>query len=152
MQSSLNGVIRPFDTILVGTSPELEMALYTVCFFTRPNKTCPVTVGGTEFLINTSSINYFGSNTLNYADLAIPTAPAAGSSSTPEPVATSSASPKPKPKRRPSPRPTKSTQIQDSSKHSSEEPPKSSASSISWSSLILTTIVLFHLDCDVIFR
>lgn len=34
------GVDKPVDTMFVGTSPELEMALYTVCFVTRADNDC----------------------------------------------------------------------------------------------------------------
>lgn len=60
LRATLNDVVRPVTTIFVGTSPELEMALYTVCFFVRPNGACPVSVGGTPFTIYTSKISYFG--------------------------------------------------------------------------------------------
>ncbi|XP_014210204.1 poly(U)-specific endoribonuclease homolog [Copidosoma floridanum] len=37
--------------ILVGTSPELEMALYTVCYYVRPNEDCSVSFGHVKFTI-----------------------------------------------------------------------------------------------------
>ncbi|XP_043276345.1 poly(U)-specific endoribonuclease homolog isoform X2 [Venturia canescens] len=64
MRLSLNDIVQPVTTIFVGTSPELEMALYTLCFFTRPNNPCPVTVGGTEFVIIANRVNYFGKDIL----------------------------------------------------------------------------------------
>lgn len=33
--------------------PELEVALYTLCFFTRPNKKCKVSFDGSKFAIQT---------------------------------------------------------------------------------------------------
>ena len=126
MRSSLNGVVQSDGTIFVGTSPELEMALYTVCFFILPNEPCPVSVGGTEFNIITKKDNYFGKDVLV--------------SAYPELISD------------PTPRLANSSQTQGSSEQSSEKSARSSASSISWSSLLLITIVLFHIDCDIIFR
>ena len=39
--------------MLIGTSPELEIALYTICYRARPNTTCSVSYYGTEFQIRT---------------------------------------------------------------------------------------------------
>ncbi|XP_076662450.1 uncharacterized protein LOC143365799 isoform X3 [Halictus rubicundus] len=64
LRSSLDGIVQPVSTVFVGTSPELEFALYTMCFFTRPNNPCPVSLGGTEFTIFVSRINYFGKDIL----------------------------------------------------------------------------------------
>lgn len=64
VRSSLNGIIQPITTLFVGTSPELEFALYTMCFFTRPNNVCPISLGGTEFVIFVSRVNYFGKDIL----------------------------------------------------------------------------------------
>ncbi|CAL4098312.1 unnamed protein product, partial [Meganyctiphanes norvegica] len=44
-------------TMFVGTSPELEMALYTVCFMARPNGKCPVQMNGKQFTITTMDHN-----------------------------------------------------------------------------------------------
>ncbi|CAL7943098.1 unnamed protein product [Xylocopa violacea] len=65
----MDGIIRPNATIFVGTLPELEMSLYTICFYARPNDLCPVSLGGTKFNIYTHSFTYFGSQTI---DLALP--------------------------------------------------------------------------------
>ncbi|XP_017767503.1 PREDICTED: poly(U)-specific endoribonuclease homolog isoform X2 [Eufriesea mexicana] len=71
VRSSLNGIVQPVTTLFVGTSPELEFALYTMCFFVRPNNLCPVSLGGTEFSIFVSGINYFGKDILisGYPDI-----------------------------------------------------------------------------------
>ncbi|CAL7943093.1 unnamed protein product [Xylocopa violacea] len=71
VRSSLNGVVQPVTTIFVGTTPELEFALYTMCFFTRPNNLCPISLGGSEFMIIVSRINYFGKDILvsGYPDI-----------------------------------------------------------------------------------
>ena len=40
--------------MLVGPSPELEIALYTLCYLTRANRNCYVSLADTEFTIWTS--------------------------------------------------------------------------------------------------
>ncbi|XP_043518178.1 poly(U)-specific endoribonuclease homolog isoform X3 [Frieseomelitta varia] len=65
----MDGIVRPNATIFVGTLPELEMALYTICFYARPNNLCPVSLGGTKFNIYTHSFTYFGTEII---DLALP--------------------------------------------------------------------------------
>lgn len=62
-----NGVDKPVTTFFVGTSPELEMALYTVCFFARPDAKCPVSLGGTKFDIQTHKFRYRGRDLIGSA-------------------------------------------------------------------------------------
>ena len=52
-------------TIFVGTSPELELALYTVCFHARPDNWCPVSLGGAKFFILTHSFRYYGKDLID---------------------------------------------------------------------------------------
>lgn len=54
-------------TLFVGTSPELEMALYTVCFYARPDGNCPMSLGGTKFDIVTSKFKYKGKEMIETA-------------------------------------------------------------------------------------
>ncbi|XP_036140344.1 poly(U)-specific endoribonuclease homolog isoform X2 [Monomorium pharaonis] len=65
----MDGIIRPNATIFVGTLPELEMSLYTICFYTRPNDLCPISLGGSKFNIFTHSFRYYGKDLI---DLALP--------------------------------------------------------------------------------
>ncbi|XP_068226630.1 endoribonuclease CG2145-like isoform X2 [Palaemon carinicauda] len=44
---------KPVGSIFVGTTPELEMALYTVCFVVMPDANCPVQLAGHRFSIQT---------------------------------------------------------------------------------------------------
>uniref|UniRef100_T1GPH6 EndoU domain-containing protein n=1 Tax=Megaselia scalaris TaxID=36166 RepID=T1GPH6_MEGSC len=49
-----------FCSMLIGSSPELEMSLYTMCFLLRPNEVCPVTLGGQKVNIKTYMLKYKG--------------------------------------------------------------------------------------------
>ncbi|KAG0725672.1 Poly(U)-specific endoribonuclease [Chionoecetes opilio] len=51
---------KPVGTIFVGTTPELEMALYTLCFLAKPNARCPVQLAGKKFTIQTWKQSYQG--------------------------------------------------------------------------------------------
>jgi poly(U)-specific endoribonuclease len=48
-----NGVAKNSSSMFVGTSPEFEMSLYTVCFYARPNQRCPMEIGGKTFDVKT---------------------------------------------------------------------------------------------------
>lgn len=36
------GIFKPHSTLMIGSSPELEIALYSICFLTRPDSLCPI--------------------------------------------------------------------------------------------------------------
>ncbi|XP_033227982.1 GATA zinc finger domain-containing protein 8-like [Belonocnema kinseyi] len=61
-------IIQP-TAIFVGTLPELEMALYTVCFYARPNGLCPISLGGAKFNIFTHTYHSWGKD---FLDVAVP--------------------------------------------------------------------------------
>lgn len=63
----MDGIVKSNATIFVGTMPELEMSLYTICFFARPNNVCPVSFGGTKFVVYTHSFTYFGNEIIDHA-------------------------------------------------------------------------------------
>ncbi|XP_054014446.1 endoribonuclease CG2145-like isoform X2 [Hylaeus anthracinus] len=67
IRTKYNGFDKPVTTIFVGTSPELEMALYTVCFYARPDENCPVSLGGTRFNIVTHKFKYRGNDLVGTA-------------------------------------------------------------------------------------
>ncbi|MCP5810362.1 hypothetical protein NL321_29875, partial [Klebsiella pneumoniae] len=46
----------PEVNMFVGTSPELETALYTLCFMTRPDRPCRLRFNNIPFTIQTKSI------------------------------------------------------------------------------------------------
>jgi poly(U)-specific endoribonuclease len=69
---SFKNVNKPTNSLFIGTSPELEMALYTVCFEMRADDTCPMTYGGSRFNIVTHTFRYRGKNLIGSAYPEIP--------------------------------------------------------------------------------
>ncbi|XP_015114098.1 poly(U)-specific endoribonuclease homolog [Diachasma alloeum] len=59
---TFNSHDKPITSMFVGTSPELEMALYTVCFYVRRGKKCKLSLGGSKFRIITHELTYKGKN------------------------------------------------------------------------------------------
>jgi len=51
---------KPISSMFIGTSPELELSLYTVCFYARKSAKCPVTLGGQLIKIQTYDITQNG--------------------------------------------------------------------------------------------
>ena len=49
--------IKRITSMLIGISPELELALYTLCFRARPGDDCKVILAGDEFTIKTVIYN-----------------------------------------------------------------------------------------------
>lgn len=47
-------MFKPSNTVFVGTTPELEMALYTLCVVMKEGD-CSVSLGGTKFIIRASA-------------------------------------------------------------------------------------------------
>lgn len=67
IRTKFSGHDKPVTTMFVGTSPELEMSLYTVCFLARPDGNCPVSLGGTKFNIVTHKFKYRGNDLVGTA-------------------------------------------------------------------------------------
>ncbi|XP_048510487.1 endoribonuclease CG2145-like isoform X1 [Athalia rosae] len=67
VHTKVNNIDKPVTTMFVGTSPELEMALYTVCFYARPDGDCPVSLGGSPFTIKTHKFRYRGKDLIGSA-------------------------------------------------------------------------------------
>ena len=44
---------KSFTSFMIGMSPELELALFTLAYKTRPNEHCRVSLGGYTFAIKT---------------------------------------------------------------------------------------------------
>lgn len=64
---SLGDINKPVNAMFIGTSPELEIALYTICFQVRPDKECPISLGGNKMLIRTHTFRYRGKNLIGSA-------------------------------------------------------------------------------------
>ncbi|XP_055549223.1 endoribonuclease CG2145-like [Wyeomyia smithii] len=62
-----NKLSKPSNSLFVATSPELEIALYTVCFQMRPDTECPLAVNGKKFTIKTFTFRYRGKNLIGGA-------------------------------------------------------------------------------------
>ncbi|XP_053697280.1 endoribonuclease CG2145-like [Sabethes cyaneus] len=58
---------KPSNSLFVATSPELEIALYTVCFQMRPDTECPLAFNGKKFTIKTFTFRYRGKNLIGGA-------------------------------------------------------------------------------------
>lgn len=58
---------KPVNGIFIGTSPELEIGLYTLCFATFPDKDCLVASDGQEFKIKTYTYRYRGKTVIGSA-------------------------------------------------------------------------------------
>lgn len=58
---------KPVNGIFIGTTPELEIALYTLCFATYPDKDCLVSSNGNEFKIRTYTFRYRGKTVIGSA-------------------------------------------------------------------------------------
>ncbi|CAG4978465.1 unnamed protein product [Parnassius apollo] len=52
------GVDKPVDSMFIGTSPELEIALYTLCFVTRVGEDCRLKLGNKDVNILTHNFRY----------------------------------------------------------------------------------------------
>ena len=58
---------KPVNGLFIGTTPELEMALYTLCFATFPDTDCMVAHDGNEFKIKTYTFRYRGKSVIGSA-------------------------------------------------------------------------------------
>merc|ERR1712029_604597 len=47
------GEIKPCSSIFIGLSPELELALYTLCVLIKPHENCTISLGGKTIGIQT---------------------------------------------------------------------------------------------------
>ncbi|XP_055676866.1 endoribonuclease CG2145-like [Lutzomyia longipalpis] len=64
---SYDNINKPVNSLFVGTSPELEMALYTVCFAIFPDTDCLLSAHGQRFKIKTYTFRYRGKNVIGSA-------------------------------------------------------------------------------------
>uniref|UniRef100_A0A6B2ECX1 Putative polyu-specific endoribonuclease n=1 Tax=Phlebotomus kandelakii TaxID=1109342 RepID=A0A6B2ECX1_9DIPT len=64
---SYDNINKPVNSLFVGTSPELEMALYTLCFSIFPDTDCVLSGHGQRFKIKTFTFRYRGKNVIGSA-------------------------------------------------------------------------------------
>ncbi|KAI5608216.1 poly(U)-specific endoribonuclease-A precursor, partial [Silurus asotus] len=53
MQFMWDGFYKQVGSALIGSSPELDLAMYTLCYITRPGKQCLLSLGGKQLSIQT---------------------------------------------------------------------------------------------------
>ncbi|XP_027016291.1 uridylate-specific endoribonuclease A [Tachysurus fulvidraco] len=53
MQFMWEGYYKHIGSALIGSSPELDLALYTLCYVTRPGKQCRLSLGGKQLTVQT---------------------------------------------------------------------------------------------------
>ena len=61
------GVDKPVNTIFLGTSPELEMALYTLCYVTRVDNDCKLKLANKDVSIVSYNFRYRSKNMIGSA-------------------------------------------------------------------------------------
>ncbi|KAI8129824.1 Poly(U)-specific endoribonuclease like protein [Lucilia cuprina] len=59
-----HNINKAYNTLLVGTSPELELSLYTTCFLLSVGKPCSVQLGQVKFNIITHAWDWQGKKTI----------------------------------------------------------------------------------------
>ncbi|KAJ8925253.1 hypothetical protein NQ315_009081, partial [Exocentrus adspersus] len=64
---TFHGVDKPVGSMFIGTSPELELALYSTCFIIRADRICPLKMNGNKFIIRTFTYRYRGKNMIGSA-------------------------------------------------------------------------------------
>ncbi|XP_073957177.1 uncharacterized protein [Choristoneura fumiferana] len=62
-----NGVDKPVNSMFIGTSPELEIALYTLCFITRADNDCDLKLGNKDVRIVSHTFRYRSKNLIGSA-------------------------------------------------------------------------------------
>ncbi|KAM7402005.1 hypothetical protein PAMP_017280 [Pampus punctatissimus] len=53
MQFMWDGYYKEVGSAIIGSSPEFDFALYSLCYITRPRKQCRLSLGGKELIIQT---------------------------------------------------------------------------------------------------
>lgn len=62
-----NGVDKPVNSMFIGTSPELEIALYSLCFITRADNDCDLKLGNKDVKIVSHTFRYRSKNMIGSA-------------------------------------------------------------------------------------
>lgn len=66
------GVDKPVNGFFIGTSPELDIALYTLCFVTRADNDCLLKLANNDIIIKTQTFRYRSKNLIGTAYPQIP--------------------------------------------------------------------------------
>ncbi|XP_043208443.1 poly(U)-specific endoribonuclease-C-like [Amphibalanus amphitrite] len=63
--------LKPVTSMLVGTSPEVEISLFTLCFYARPDRNCRVKLGNQQLVLKTHTYRSGGRSMIGsaYVDL-----------------------------------------------------------------------------------
>lgn len=64
---SYNNIDKPVNAMFIGTPPEFDMAVYTICFMVKPNRGCPVSFANMKFIIRTHTFKYRGKRLIGSA-------------------------------------------------------------------------------------
>ncbi|XP_023016657.1 endoribonuclease Arlr isoform X1 [Leptinotarsa decemlineata] len=64
---NFHNIDKPVGSMFVGTSPELEMAIYSTCFVLRADRICPLKMNGNRFVVRTYTYRYRGKNMIGSA-------------------------------------------------------------------------------------
>lgn len=67
MHFNQQGVDKPVDSMFIGTSPELEIAVYTLCYVTRVDNDCKLKLGNNDVNIITHNFRYRSKNYIGSA-------------------------------------------------------------------------------------
>ncbi|XP_041801776.1 poly(U)-specific endoribonuclease-A [Chelmon rostratus] len=76
MQFMWEGYFKQVGSAIIGCSPEFDLAMYSLCYITRPGKQCRLSLGGKELIIQTYTWeNSFYSNGKKFIASAFPATP-----------------------------------------------------------------------------
>lgn len=76
MQFMWDGYYKQVGSAVIGCSPEFDLALYSLCYITRPGKQCHLSLGGKELIIQTYTWeNSFYDNGKKFIGSAFPATP-----------------------------------------------------------------------------
>ena len=65
IESYITMIYLQVSSIFIGLSPEIELALYTLCVLLKPDGACTVSLGGKKIDIQTHTFRYQGKKYLS---------------------------------------------------------------------------------------
>ncbi|XP_026163043.1 uridylate-specific endoribonuclease A [Mastacembelus armatus] len=76
MQFMWDGYFKQIGSAVIGSSPEFDLAIYSLCYITRPGKQCHLSLGGNELTVQTYTWeNSFYGNGKKFIASAFPVTP-----------------------------------------------------------------------------